>query len=462
MEILIDSKIRIKNCPNDIKEYLVNTLRVENPKYTSAVNNGRWTGGINPYIYNFDILPDDSICIPRGMRTHLLDITSSHDRKIVDNRALFKFVEIDSSSIIFRPYQEPAMAAVYGQQEGLIVAPAGSGKTILGLGSVSMYGQPCLWLTHTKALASQAIDRISKFLPEVGEVGFIGDGKWKLGNIVTVALIPTLARRLSDTAKLHGKFGFVIIDEGHHVPASTFLTVVGMLNPYYLYGLTATPYRRDKLEVVMFQAVGPEIARISVSDVKHHGGIILPKVLYRTVHSKTISGNNVQSILTNFIVNNDKRNGMIVGDVLAEAVAGNYSVVLTDRKKHADILYDLISKGWEKTGIATGKYSTKYVKEQAQLLNDKKITVLVCTSALLGEGFDVPFLNRAFISMPFRAENKVEQIIGRVQRIADGKDDAVVYDYVDVDIGVLANQFYARGACRYNVYRRLGLDIEPY
>jgi superfamily II DNA or RNA helicase len=190
----------------------------------------------------------------------------------------------------------------------------------------------------------------------------------------------------------------------------------------------------------------------------------MPKVLYRTVNSKPVYGNNIQAILKENIVPNTKRNGLIVGDVLREAAAGNYCIVVTDRKAHADILYDLISVGWEKTGIATGNYTKKQQTEVAARLNDKEITVLVCTFALLGEGFDVPFLNRAFVTMPFRAEGKVEQLVGRIQRTAPGKEDSIVYDYVDVDIGVVQNQFYTKSAndCRYNAYSRLGLVIEPY
>jgi len=292
----------------------------------------------------------------------------------------------------------------------------------------------------------------------------IGDGKWKQGKWVTVGLIPTLVRRPQEVHEMRNDYGLVILDEAHHCPASTFLQVMSSLNPYYMYGLTATPYRRDKLEEIMFQTIGPEIVRVSVAEVEEVGGIIMPKVLYRAVTSKPVHDNNIQRILKDNIVNNTKRSGLIVGDVLREATAGNYCIVVTDRKAHADILYELISKGWEKTGIATGNYSKKYVEEQSDLLNKKEITVLVCTFALLGEGFDVPFLNRAFITMPFRAEGRVEQLVGRIQRTADGKTDSVVYDYVDVNIGILENQFYTKSKndCRYNAYMRLGLKIEPY
>jgi len=466
MEITIANKIRIKNCPEQIQELLIETLKVENPKYNEAASKGRWLGNLKPHIYNFDILPDDSIRIPRGMRAELLDMIGDLDHTIIDKRTRFDFTDVGSAAIQYRPYQEEAMAAMYQAEEGLLVAPAGSGKTVLGLSMVPLYGQPTLWLTHTRALAYQAIERIKQFLPDMSEddVGLVGDSKWKFGKWITIGLIPTLVRRPKELHEMRDRFGLVILDEAHHCPASTFLQVISSLNPYYLYGLTATPYRRDKLENLMFQTIGPEIIRIPVSAVEEVGGIIMPKVLYRTVHSRTIYGNNIQSILKENIVPNASRNGLIAGDVLREAIAGNFCIVLTDRKAHAEILYELIATGWEKTGIATGNYTKKYVAEQAERLNKKEITVLVCTFALLGEGFDVPFLNRAFVTMPFRAEGKVEQLVGRIQRTAPGKTDSIVYDYVDVDIGVVQSQFYTKSGndCRFNAYSRLGLEIEPY
>ena len=124
-------------------------------------------------------------------------------------------------------------------------------------------------------------------------------------------------------------------------------------------------------------------------------------------------------------------------------------------------LFKSISKVWPKTGIATGKYSKKYVQKQVEEFNEGKITVLVATFALMGEGFDAPFLDRAFITMPHRAEIKTEQLIGRIQRVFPGKKDAIVYDYVDEDVGVLKNQFFnQRRSCRYRTYTRLGVNVE--
>ncbi|MFA6887651.1 MAG: helicase-related protein, partial [Fermentimonas sp.] len=249
----------------------------------------------------------------------------------------------------------------------------------------------------------------------------------------------------------------------HHTPSSTFRKVVSQLNPYYLFGLTATPNRRDKLEKLMFQVIGDIFSKISMKKVEKHGGVMMPKILYRTLDSKVIESNQIQTILKNNIINNEDRNLVIVQDIVREAMLGNYCIVVSDRKVHCEKLVELISAAWAKTGIATGDYNKKYVEEQVKRFEDGEITVLVTTFALLGEGFDIAFLNRAFVAMPFRAENKVVQLIGRIQRTAEGKKDAVVYDYVDHNIGVLRNQFYAGEGkpCRYNAYAKLGLKIEP-
>jgi superfamily II DNA or RNA helicase len=428
---------------------------------------GRSVYMIPPLIHNFEILPDDSLYIPRGYKANLYSMMNEFgiQADITDNRTRFDPIcDINSSMIQYRPYQYKAVADLVKSEEGVLVAPAGSGKTVIGLSLVPLFGQPTLWLTHTGPLADQVTERIKSFLPSLSEddIGCIGRGKWKIGNVITVAMVQTLARRLETLYKIRDAFGLLILDEAHHCPASTFFKVIECFNPYYLYGLTATPYRRDKLENLMFQMLGNTVANITVEELDKSENIIIPKVKYKTFyHNKPIHENQHSKILKDHIIFNKKRNHMIVGDVLIEAAAGNYCIVLSDRKAHCEILYSLISIGWDKTGIATGNLTKKENDEQIRKLIEGETTVLVCTNQLLGEGFDFAPLNRAFIASPFRFEGKCEQVIGRIQRIAPGKVDAIVYDYVDADIGVLQNQFYGKGSCRYKAYDRLGALVEP-
>jgi superfamily II DNA or RNA helicase len=474
-KIIISNKIKLKRAPEKLNHILIENLKVVNPAHQSATKQGYSTWKIEPYIYNFSVSADDSLLIPRGYKNKLIEIIKNLEIpfEVEDKRTFFPpdFC-VDSKNIEYRPYQKDAIIELTkvlntGQQEGVIVAPPGSGKTVMGISLMPLLGQPTLWLTHTDRLAKQTLERVYRFLPSLKkeDIGYIGAGKWKIGKMFTVAMIQTLNRKdFVDLAKISDKFGTLIVDEAHHVPASTFTKVVSNFNPFYIFGLTATPYRTDNLESLMFQTLGEVVVEISTYKVAKQGGIIIPVVKYRAIPSKPIEGNDIKQILKNYIVENDTRNEMIVGDVLKEAMEGNYCIVISDRRRHCEKLFELISVHWDNVGITTGKYNKKHIDEQIEKLYKKEITVLVTTFELLGEGFDVDFLNRAFIAMPFRAERKAEQLIGRLQRMAKGKKTAIVYDYVDVNVGVLKSQFYTSSEknCRYKCYERLGVHILPY
>ena len=252
----------------------------------------------------------------------------------------------------------------------------------------------------------------------------------------------------------------VLSSNCHHVPSRTFLEVIGKFNSYYTYGLTATPDRRDGLQDLMYQSIGVDTVVVPVARVAESGGVMMPLIKCVQISGEVVDGNDIQRILKKFIIENDRRNNIIVQDVKDEAAGGHFCIVISDRRDHCEILYNKIKAVWPKTGIATGKYSKAYVAEQVEKYNNNEITVLIATSSLLGEGFDVPFLDRAFITMPFRSNTKTTQIIGRIQRTHKMKKDAVVYDYLDVNIGVVMSQFSSKTReCRLNTYSRLGTIV---
>jgi len=255
----------------------------------------------------------------------------------------------------------------------------------------------------------------------------------------------------------------VLSSNCHHCPAATFKKIISELHPHYLYGFTATPYRGDGLGQLMFNALGNPIVTIPQQEVVDDGGIIMPTVYYRPIETKEIEGNNIQAILKT-LMNNDRRNNIIVSDILSEAVKGKMNVVISNRKEHCETLFKLISIGWERTGIITGDYSEKHCDEQIRKLESREITTLVATGEKFGEGVDIDILENAFITLPFRSEQDVEQIIGRIQRSEKNKKEAKVFDYVDHRIGVVRDQFSTptkNKDCRLNAYKRLGLQIIP-
>lgn len=470
MKITVSNQIKIEDPPDILKHTLVEMLKHSNPPFVEATKLGKSTYNIPEHIYGFSFDAANNMYVPRGIRGQLIELINSYNlqTEFVDMRSLTHGLPyIDGSAIEYRPYQSPAINRLLSAgPEGVLVAPAGSGKTVMGMSLLPILMQRTLWLTHTDRLFKQSYERCMEFIPSITkeDIGNIGDSKWTVGNIITFGMIPTLVRNLDRVSELRDHFGLIILDEAHHCPASTFLKVIMLLNPYFMYGLTATPYRRDGLEDLMFQVLGPIRAEIAREEVARYKGTISPTIIYTPVSfGPRVEISNTAKILKNNVIFNVKRNLRIKDDVVREAEAGNFCIVASGRKAHCDVLYELIKKEWPRTGIATGKYSKKKVDAEVEAFNNNEITVLITTPELLGEGFDIDFLNRLFIATSFRTEARTEQLVGRIQRFHPNKKDALVYDYVDENIGVFTNQFYSKYKdCRSNVYQRLGLQVISY
>lgn len=463
MKLIIDSQLRMLDAPEELASWFATQLTFDNPLYLEAVKRNRYLGKLHPYIYMYKPLPN-GIVLPRGYLQLIEDsmIGRGLGLHITDNRILSSPVFV-KSDIVLRAYQKEAKLALLSHPNGMLIAPAASGKTIMGLDIFASLHQKMLWLTHTNRLANQVIERIigtdefPPIFPDVDkkEIGFIGGGKYSVGDRITIGMIPTLVRREVQLPEIGRKFGLVIIDEAHHVPASTFLKVLEHFSSYYLYGLTATPYRRDSLEDIMFAGIGLANSIISRKEVKEEGGIMTPSVVRRMVPGTEWGDNDFHYIVREILIPNQQRLTMIVTDVLREAYKGNCCIIISTRKIYCEMLHSLIDKHWVKSAIATGDYTRKHNDEQVLKLESGEVTVLTTTFELLGEGFDVQKLNRGFIALPFREKARVEQAVGRIQRTCKGKTDAVLYDYVDINIGILKNQYLHRA----EVYRSLGMEI---
>ena len=458
MRLTIDNSITLNGISAELKDWLMEKLTFANPKYEEAIKYNRYLGNISPTLKMYRDLPL-GISVPRGY-LQLIENTllnKGFNLSISDNRILASPIEV-KSNIVLRPYQEKAKLDLLSHPNGMLIAPAASGKTIMGLDLFASLRQRMLWLTHTNRLSQQVIERIIDVFEDVdkNEIGFLGAGKWKMGNRITIGMIPTLVRREVQLPEMGREFGLVIIDEAHHVPATTFLKVLGYFSSYYLYGLTATPYRRDGLENLMFAAIGRPNSEVKRKEVRKKGSIITPRVIKRVVPCSKWSDNDYSYIMKELLPNNPVRLGMIVNDVVREAELGNYCIVINTRKNYAEtLLAEIENRLPNRSVIATGDYSRKRNEESVGKIDRGEASILITTFELLGEGFDVPRLNRGFIALPFREKARVEQAVGRIQRTCEGKKDAILYDYVDENVGILKNQFINRA----NVYRWLGMKI---
>lgn len=319
-----------------------------------------------------------------------------------------------------------------------------SGKTAMGIAVYANLGQPCLWLTHTKGLARQAADRLKMFVGE--EAGLIGAGVEDVKHF-TVGLIPTLTRR--DISKYASKFGTIILDESQHAPAPIFTDTLQVFKAHNIYGVTATPYREDGLEQIMFDALGPARCVLEKRVLREMGKLMLPSVIRRPSkfyfdydhHSRKKNWHGLQKA----IALDEGRNKLIASDVASEVFMGTQSlIVLISTKRHGEALYNEISPLVPEVGFYHSGMRPKAQEEVVNSFLDGKLKVLIATYKMLAEGFDYPPASRLFLAGPCKSRTMIEQAIGRIERVFEGKTSAIVYDYIDPAVSVLLNQAETR------------------
>lgn len=453
-EIIIGSSLELINISDELKRSFIRILTFKNPQYEEAIKYGRYIGDLRRTIDLYTITPN-GIIIPRGLLEFVENglINKGYKFKITDKRIFGEPIDV-TSNIVLKPFQKKAKSNLMKYPNGMLVAPAGSGKTVIGIDMIATLKQKTLWLTHTKALAEQAKDRMVSMLNNTSseDIGYIGSGKHDVDQDIVIGMVQTLFKQSLELIDVGKEFGLVILDECHHLPARTFLKVMGKFPSYYMYGLTATPYRRDSLEKVMFASIGNPLAVIDRKDVNAEKGIITPKLIIRGLISSPWINNDYNYIIKHIVMPNDKRSSLIVKDIINEVDNNNYCIIISTRKNYCEILYDKM-RDKINCGIATGDYSFKHNQSQIKSMEKGDINALMTTFSLLGEGFDVKRLNRCFIVLPLKEKAMVEQAIGRIQRTCEGKDDAIIYDYADMDIGILKNQFFKR----LEIYESLGI-----
>lgn len=462
MKIIINNNLEIYDIEDPIKKVIQKELIFDNPRYIEAINAGRSTFGIDPNLYLFNVDDYGTYYLPRGYKDRLIQLSelSKVNYEVVDNRCITQDI-IYEHAIQPYQYQYDALVTFSKHADGILVSPAGSGKTIMGLCLIIMIKTKTLWITHTTPLANQFEEAAREFINNLSEndIGHIGFGKRTIGNKITIGMVQTLVRNPNLINKLSHEFGLIIVDEAHHTPATTFTNVVRGFNPYFLIGLTATPKRRDGLWSMAEATLGPIRHIVPRQEVETSGKVIVPTVIVRRLNTTNINEKSYHTLLESLMFN-DHRNNIIINDVVREATKpNNICIIVTERREHAEILYNKLGN---KAVIATGKYSKKKVAKAIKDLHDNNSNILICTSSLLGEGFNFKPLNRLFITLPFRDELKCEQVSGRVQRPYKTKIDALIYDYVDITSGLAKHQFSNKSGkdCRLNVYKRLKFNVE--
>ncbi|WP_430812892.1 MULTISPECIES: TOTE conflict system archaeo-eukaryotic primase domain-containing protein [unclassified Carboxylicivirga] len=430
-----------------IINFLTDKLNFANPEFFIKKKQNRSTYKTERY-YNFIEEHDDIISIPKGMTGSFLKFCkqASIGYDFRDKRNKLPTINYDCN-IELRSHQKDALASISKKDFGVIVAPPGSGKTVIGLKLISDRKQPALIIVHRKQLMEQWFERIESFLGiPYHEIGKIGQGKVQPGKQITVAMIQSLSKQLDKESQLCHAFGTTIIDECHHIPAKSFRNTIGKLNSHFLYGLTATPFRKyneGKLIVIHLGDVICEIEPEHIENHKHAQVIVRNTDFNVPYNPKTDPFETISQILIHDLA----RNNLIIKDIIKELSDGNRAVILTERKDHIITLNQLLKHRFE-TVCLSGDDSQKDRVNKSNLLKAGNFQALITTGQFFGEGSDLQNVSRLFLVYPFSFKGKLIQYMGRVQR---SEHTPVIYDYRDYKVDYLNKLFLKRNT----YYRKL-------
>jgi superfamily II DNA or RNA helicase len=447
IRITLDAHLKLAGLPTALLDALIKELSFPNPKWLENNRMGRWNGGVPKELRFYDKVGQDGLWIPRGyIRRLLLTLRREGlDYTLDDRRRCLDPVELAFKGRL-RDFQEIAVAKMLRREFGTLCAPTGSGKTVMALHMVSQRRQPALVVVHTKELAFQWIDRIHTYLGiEKAAVGLIGAGRKEIGDGLSVALVQSLYKCADEVAP---HIGHLIVDECHRAPSRTFTEAVTAFDCRYMLGLSATPWRRDRLSKLIFWHLGDVHHQVASEELVVKGHILSAEVIWRpTAFEPYFDPVNEYSKMLAELTNDDLRNRQIAADVNQVVLRGTTGVclVLSDRKKHCDVLKNLLKyRHGIDAALLTGDLSTEQRKGVLGRIRAGEVQVVVATGQLIGEGFDCPDLATLFLATPIRFSGRVLQYLGRILRPAEGKKTATVFDYVDVKVPALVKGAEAR------------------
>ena len=155
------------------------------------------------------------------------------------------------------------------------------------------------------------------------------------------------------------------------------------------------------------------------------------------------------------LIHDEKRNQLIIEDILSAYQEGRFILIITERKEHLDILLDRLN-GVDQLAVLYGAMKTKERHKQIERVKsfsrEEGGAILLATGKLIGEGFDEAKLDTLILTMPISDRSLLIQYVGRLHRLSDGKVEARVVDYCDSLDTRLKKMFTKRE----KIYRAIG------
>lgn len=476
-EVKLKSKNNI-DYPKSIKVILKDMVYIDKANLDGVVKNSfrRLATFANPEfykkqklrmsVYNVPMVIDCSkedekyLNLPRGTYDYLESLCNVNNIEIIskDERFVGNKIEVKFNGSL-KEEQQIAIDHMLKYDNGILCAPTGFGKTVIGCKLIAERKVNTLILVNKIQLLNQWKDRIKEFL-DVKEVGEISSKKKNITNVIDVVSVKSLWNNgnVLDIAK---NYGMIIIDECHHTAAYTFEQAINTGNAKYVYGISATPERENGHTPIIKMQCGD--IRYKVDSLTFNKKLNIPMKVIAKKSRLNFTNQNIDNYelneINDLIAKDIIRSENIIKDIKKEYDNGKNILVLTERLELMNYIYDKLSKYtnniFKYYGGSGKKVLKSYMELNNQINENEDNKIIVATGSYIGEGFDDSKLDVLFLTMPISGQTRVTQYAGRLHRQDSNKKEILIYDYIDDNFSKTRNMFLKRK----KTYEKLGYEI---
>lgn len=411
VQLIISGVLVIRNLPEDHKQFIFDKLTIPNKKYIDALKYGRYVGQNTPRFLRYYIQAHKGLTVPKGFIFYIKKYLTEHNipYEITDETKKRPLTEPIKFNATLRPYQEEALQQITKYPVGILSAKTGAGKTQILIALIHKRQQKTLVIVHNKELLNQWRERIKSILDY--EPGLVGAGYFSIKQI-TVGIINSVKSNLK---YLKNQFGQIIVDEVHRAASNMFTDILPQFDAKYTNGCSATVYRSDGLDNVLFYFMGPLLHTVSPYELTETKAVLIPKI--KRLYTKFYSAEHEYAKLITELSKNEQRNNKIVE--ITKTVLENQRfgiLIAVERVEQGQILQKLLKDNKIEVQFLTSEKTKRQREIIVEKIKEEHTRVLIATISLIGEGFDAPNLETLILAAPINYKGRLIQVAGRILR----------------------------------------------